>query len=372
MNKKLIFIVIAAALSLGVVWWQYPQLQNTYKNIEILQEPVIPVQVKTNTQSNNNEPVYKEIPSRKVLNNNYHIFQTFNNCGPAAMSMALSYYGINVTQQELGEQLRPYQNPQGDNDDKSVTLEEVAKKAEEYDLLAYRRPNGNIDIIKLFIANDIPVIARTWLKVDDDIGHYRIIKGYDDSRGELVQDDSLQGKNLWYKYDDFNAIWKKFNFEYLVLVPKEKEQIAQEILGDDAEFEKSWERAVENIQKELNQNSTDTDMRFNLSVALYNIGEYEKSVEEFEKVETSLSKRTLWYQIEPIKSYYELNDYERVFEITDNILNNGNKAFSELYVLRGDIYKKQGNIEAAREEYEKAVFYNKNLKEAHNALNSIN
>lgn len=363
---------MAIVVLVSIVTWQYPNIINTYKNVEVLQGPVKPVQVKTNNSNKEEPPTFKEIPSRKVLNNDYHIFQTFNNCGPAAMSMALSYYDINVSQQELGQELRPYQNPQGDNDDKSVTLEEVAQKAKDYELIPYRRPNGNMDIVKLFIANDIPVIARTWLKVDDDIGHYRVIKGYDESIGGIVQDDSLQGKNLWYSYEDFNAIWKKFNYEYLVLVPKEKEEIAIEILGDDADFEESWKKAVQNIKQELAQNPNDIDLRFNLSVALYNTGDYLESTQEFEKVESKLSKRTLWYQIEPIKAYYELGEYDRVLNLTENILNNGNRAFSELYIIRGDIYKNQGNTERAREEYEKAILYNSNLEIAKESLKLLN
>src|SRR3989344_2491877 len=78
-------------------------------------------------------------PSKKVLNSNYHVFQSFNNCGPAALSMALSYYGINVSQEVLGQALRPYQVPGGNNDDKSVTLEELAEKSKEYNLVPYHR-----------------------------------------------------------------------------------------------------------------------------------------------------------------------------------------------------------------------------------------
>ena len=38
------------------------------------------------------------IPEAKVLAGGSHLFQTFNNCGPAVLSMALSYYGIDVSQ----------------------------------------------------------------------------------------------------------------------------------------------------------------------------------------------------------------------------------------------------------------------------------
>lgn len=307
----------------------------------------------------------------KIFPNDYHIYQTFNNCGPAALSMALSYYGISESQQTLGLALRPFQNTAGDNDDKSVTLEELAEKSKDYGLVPYHRPNGNSELIKLFITYDIPVVTRTWLKVTDDIGHYRVVKGYDDSTKEFIQDDSLQGKNLIYSYADFDAIWKKFNYEYLVLVPEAKKEIAETILGENADFKKAWENAVIVAKKEVDNNPQDVDALFNLSVAYYNVGEYQKSVNEFEKVENRIPFRTLWYQIEPIKAYYELGNYDRVFAITDKTLNPYNRAFSELYIIRGNIYKKQGQNELAREEFEKAVFYNINLKSAQEALASL-
>ncbi len=310
-------------------------------------------------------------PPQKILPTNYHIFQSFNNCGPAALSMALSHYGITKTQEELGQSLRPYQIANGDNDDKSVTLDELAEKAKEYNLIPYHRPNGSIDLVKRFIASDIPVIARTWLHPNEDIGHFRVIKGYDDSTQEIIQDDSFEGHDLRYKYSDFNGMWGKFSYEYLALVPKGKEQIAQAILATDFDKQLAWERAVKNAEKELAKNPQDTYSRFNLSVALYNTKDYQKSVIEFEKVENQLPFRTLWYQIEPIQAYYEIGDYHRVFAITDQILNNQNRAFSELYIIRGKIYQKQGEIDSAKHEFEKAVLYNSNLKEAKEALNSL-
>lgn len=297
----------------------------------------------------------------KILSNNYHTFQSFNNCGPASLSMTLSYFGINISQQELGQQLRPYQIPGGDNDDKSVTLEELAEKSKEYGLIPFHRPNGNTDLIKLFITYDIPVLTRTWTKQNEDIGHYRVVKGYDETTREFIQDDSLQGKNLRYSFDSFNELWEKFNFEYLVLVPEEKKEIAEAILGEDSDPKTAWQNAVKLSEQQLEKNPDDIYARFNLSVALYNAGEYQKSVEEFEKVESRLPFRTLWYQIEPIEAYFELGNYQRVFEITERVLNYHNRAFSELYFLRGQIYLKQEDKESTKSEFDKAVFYNNNF-----------
>lgn len=311
-------------------------------------------------------------PVSKTLVNNYHIFETFNNCGPASLSMALSYYGVQKTQAELGQELRPHQNPNGINDDKSVTLEELANKSSEYNLIPYHRPNGSIDMLKLLITYDLPIITRTWTKIDEDIGHYRVIKGFDDNTKQVIQDDSLQGKNLKFTYSEFDKLWQKFNYEFLVLVPKQKQEIVEQILGENKDEKASWAKAVKNSKKLLEENQDNIYARFNLSVAFFNTGEYQKSVDEYEKVEDKLAFRTLWYQLEPVKSYFQLGNYQRVFQITDKIFSNQNKGYSEAYLLRGYSYLKQNNKSAAKLEFEKAVLYNKFLKEAQFALNSIN
>ncbi len=311
-------------------------------------------------------------PAQKILPTAYHIFQSFNNCGPAALSMALRFYGIEKSQEELGQTLRPWQNPEGINDDKSVTLEEVAEESKKYGFIPYRRPNGDVEKIKLFITYDLPVITRTWLKADEDIGHYRVVKGYNSETNQLIQDDSLQNKNLWYSYDEFNVVWSKFNYEYLVLVPIDKVEIAEAILGEDLDEKTAWRKAAVRSEKMLSENPNDSTAGFNLSVAYYNTGEYQKSVDEFEKIESQLPFRTLWYQIEPIQAYYELGKYDRVFAITDAILNNQNRAYEHAYLLRGKSYQKQGQTDLARGEFEKAVLYNSNLKEAQKARAAIN
>jgi hypothetical protein len=311
-------------------------------------------------------------PVQKILPTDYHVFQSFNNCGPAALSMALRFYGVEKSQEELGRTLRPWQNAEGINDDKSVTLEELAEESKKYGFVPYHRPNGDMEKIKLFITYDMPVITRTWLTPTEDIGHYRVVKGYNAETGQIIQDDSLQNKNLWYTYEDFNVIWGKFNYEYLVLVPEDKKEIADAILGEDIDEKTAWRKAVERSQKILTENPNDLTARFNLSVAYYNNGEYQKSVDEFEKVESLLPFRTLWYQIEPILAYYELGNYDRVFALTDAILNFQNLAYEQAYLIRGKSYQKLGQIDLARIEFEKAIYYNSNFEEAKDALASLN
>jgi tetratricopeptide (TPR) repeat protein len=302
------------------------------------------------------EPIFDNAPtlppseSAKILTGGTHVFQTFNNCGPASLSMALSYYGIKASQHELGDILRPYQVASGDNDDKTTTFAEMDHLAQTYGFTIFVRPNGNSEIVKNFINLGIPVIAKTWTKPNEDIGHFRVIKGYDDVAGTFVQDDSLQGKNLTYSYEDFNVLWEAFGYQYLVLVPSEKVEMAKVILGEDLDESVAWEKLL----------ASDT-AEFNKLVSLYRLGRYQEAVGVYERIKDSLPRRMLWYQIEPILAYQKVGSYDKVFEITNHLIENGNRAFSEAYQIRGEIYESQGKTEEAKAEFEKVLMYNKNF-----------
>lgn len=310
-------------------------------------------------------------PSTALLANDYQVYETWNNCGPASLSVALSYFGIQQSQAALGEALRPYQNTSGDNDDKDVTMDELAHFARGSSLLTYHRPSGSIALLKRFIAAGMPVIAETVLTKDDDIGHFRVVKGYDDTAGVVVQDDSMQGHNVRFSYADFDTMWKKYNYKYLVLVPTRKRQLAEAILGRDLHARATWLAAARMDRAALAADPTDVDSQFNLSVALYYTGDYRGSVAAFEQVQNRLPPRTLWYQIEPIEAYYALGDYQTVVTLSDTILGGGDRAFSQLYILRGRIDLKQGNLQAARAEFSNAVRYNVHLQAAQDALRSV-
>jgi hypothetical protein len=300
-----------------------------------------------------------------------HFYQTFNNCGPATLAMILNYYGINVDQKDLGLKLRPFQNPQGDNDDKHVGLDEMAYEAELKGFNTLYLPNGDIELIKKFIYKDIPVITVTWLNNKEDIGHYRAVRGYNDNLGILIQDDSYQGPNKEYKYQDFLDLWQPFNYKYLVVYPKDKQSIVEKIVGEENEPDVVWANALERAKKETLEQPDNAYPLFNQSVAQYYLGNFQESVDIYEDTKNELPGRMLWYQYEPIQAYVELKEYSTALGLIENILNNNNKAYSELYLERGNIYLAQGDKTKALTEYEKALNYNKNYRDAQLAIDKL-
>jgi len=352
-----LFLIIGSVVFFAIELIQRSQRNNspniaTESNVLLRQPSEIPLPTPTTSLT------LLPPPESKILPGGTHTFQTFNNCGPASLSMALSYYGIGATQLQLGSELRPFQNPQGNNDDKSVTLAELAGRGQEYGFIAYHRPAGDSEMVKLFIAYDILVITRTWLKPGEDIGHYRVIKGYDQTTGEFIQDDSLQGKDLRYSYQRYNELWEAFNYEFLVFVPEDKKAIAEAILGDKLDPQNAWQLALTQADTQLQTNPNNIYAGFNRSVALYHLGRDQESIAAYEQVANKLPSRMLWYQIEPLLAYYQLGDTDRVMSMSQQILTNQNRAFSELQYLRGMIFRKNNQETQAQEAFSAAQRYN--------------
>jgi tetratricopeptide (TPR) repeat protein len=382
MNRK-ILIAIVLIFFLGIagyfVYQNRPKPPVTSKFVQnVRQEKDEPVSTDTaqlDTRLESEKPVLKDKKVEIVEPGNYvelknpkHIYQTFNNCGPATLSMILSWYGVDVSQAELGQKMRPYQNPQGDNDDKTIFTHEFVDWAEKYELQALGRVNGDIELLKKFTSNNIPVVVKTWLNPNDDIGHFRIVRGFDEAKQVIIQDDSYQGPNKKISYFDFLSMWQPFNYDYIIVYTPEMQAKVKAIIGAEMDEAVSWENALKRAEKEKSLDSDNPYPDFNVSTAAFHLGDFKRSVSAFEQVEFKLPKRMLWYQIEPIRAYQELEDFTRVFQITENILNNGNRAFPELYMIRGEIYLLQGNKDKASQEFELALKYNPNFSEAKQAL----
>ena len=346
--------------------------QNIPNQTKIVDKDVLTSDSSTTDLKLDKKPVDLKNPGDFAqLTNNYHVYQSFNNCGPATLSMAMSWYGVKVPQEELASKMRPFQHPKGDNDDKTIFTYEFVNWANEYGLEAIGRVNGDIELLRKFIANGIPVVVKTWLKPNEDIGHFRFVTGYDDNKKIIVQDDSYEGPNKKIGYYDFLTMWQAFNYSYVVVYTPDLKDKVESIIGEDVDEKVAWENALRRAEEESKKDENNPYPYFNMSVASYHLEDYERSVKEFEKVENILPRRMLWYQIEPIKAYQKLKNYDKVFEISEKILENGNRSFSELYMIRGEIYLEQGLKDKAREQFELALKYNENQESTVTVLRQL-
>jgi hypothetical protein len=149
--------------------------------------------------------------------------QTLNNCGPTSIAIVLGYYDHWITQSTVNEHVPPGPSPC-----------QIADYVLRYDLRArpYWSPRSDVTPIRLLLANGIPVIANQLLEQDSDIGHYRVIKGYDDKSGAFITDDPLQRKGPDYRltYETFDKLSNPGAF--IPVYPPKKDSLVRSLMKE--------------------------------------------------------------------------------------------------------------------------------------------
>lgn len=298
-------------------------------------------------------PAFKPPPKSAVLPGAVWVPQTFNNCGPATVSMTLQYFGLNIGQDITKKDLRT--NP----DDTNVFTYEIRDYlAKNYDIQSKLFYNGDINLLKTLVANGFYVILENWLHPNEDIGHFVIIRGYDDDRGVLIADDSFIGTNVTFFYDQFDKTqWKPFNYEYLPVYKKDMEPILKAIVGNNSDAKTMYQNAVVKNRQTLDQNSNDMYAWFNLGTSYYGLEDYKNAKIAFEKARAiGWPRRMLWYQIQPVQTYNKLGEFDKALILAnEGLLYNG--KFNELLLEKAIALKGLGRISEAREVINQAILY---------------
>lgn len=326
------------------------------------------VDTKTIEKNSQADKIVVTIPGTKaLLPGAKWVPQSFNNCGPATTSMILQYFGFNVDQNTTKARLR------SNFDDKNVfTYEIVDYLKKDYNIESKLLYNGDLNRLKSLIANGFYVLIEDYLHPNEDIGHFTIIRGFDDEKQVFIADDSYLGINIVYNYDEFDSSqWKPFNREYTPVYKASQQRLLEAVLGDDLDPQKMFEKAVVRNQADINQNPSDMAAYFNLGTSYYGLKQYAKAKVAFEKSRSlGWSFRILWYQIQPIKNSNALGDYKQAIELA-NLALNSNDSFAEVHLEKAISYKGLGDKTQARSEAEKALFYAPNLTTASDFLSSL-
>lgn len=316
--RHLTFIILASLIFVATSYLRHPATA--------VDSPVTPAKTSFN-QLINTIPVIEPGVST-VLPGATWVPQTFNNCGPAATSMALQYFGYTVNQEETKAHLRT------NADDKNVFIWEIADYLKnDYGIESKLLYNGDIPTLKKLIANGFYIMVEDWLHPNGDIGHVLIIRGFDDAKGVLIGDDSYLGVGVNYPYEQWeNTQWKPFNREYLPLYTKDKEALLQKIIGEDWDQQRMYEKAIAKAETEIKENSSDMYAYFNLGASLFALNNFQKANEAFDKSKNlGWPKRMLWYQIQPIQTKNALGLYAEAIELA-NLALWANDSFTEAHV----------------------------------------
>lgn len=294
-----------------------------------------------------------------------HERQTWNNCGPATISMLLSYFGHTATQREAAAFLKP------DREDKNVSPDELVAYAHSLGYEARVIVGSDLNMIRTFVANGLPVIIETWFipEPNDEMGHYQLVIGYDED--ELIFYDSYQGPNVRETFAQVEPLWKVFNRTAIAVWTSELTPLVDAILGERADERVMHQRALEQSLAEVAADPKDKFAWFNVGTNQLALGNYPAAAEAFDTArQLELPWRMMWYQFGPYVTYFELGRYADVIELATLTLRRVKNLEESLY-WRGRAYAAVGNAKAARADFEAALRYNRRFTLAREALNAI-
>jgi tetratricopeptide (TPR) repeat protein len=318
----------------------------------------VPTLTPTSTQA----PVHKAI----TLNGVRHVWQDWNNCGPATLSMVLSYYGHSETQQDVATVVKP------NKWDLNVSPWELAAYPRSLELEALVREGGRIGLIKAFLDHRIPVMLEMWYYPDEHGGgHYRMIVGYDEATEEWIAYDVQLGPGYRVSFGQQDEEWQVLNRLYIVVYRPEQESIVHDIVGDEMDDVVMYQRALEVALAERETDPDDPYAWFNVGTNHAALGNHREASEAYDQARIlGLPFRMLWYQFGPFEAYMAQGRYRDVIDLaTANLEMVGNQEESHTYLGRAK--QALGEVEAARRCYQEALEYHPGFPPAAEALASL-
>ncbi len=302
-----------------------------------------------------------------------HSQQDWNNCGPATLTMAMSYFGWTRDQQYARTYLRP------NREDKNVSPDELVRFVNtRSQLRAIARVGGDLTTLKLLIANRFPVIVERGIMFEayDWVGHYQLLVAYDDAQRVFYAFDSFlgtgaAGMGVQESYAALDADWRAFNRTYIVVYNPADENILRDILGPRFDERQSAQIALEQAQAEARQNRQDAFAWFNLGSSLTMLERYAEAASAFDRArQLELPWRMLWYQFGIFEAYYEVGRYDDVLSLVQSNLTTS-PELEESYYWRGRVFAAQGDRARAEAEFRRALSYNSTFEAARQALERL-
>ena len=218
-------------------------------------------------------------PTSVVFPEMKHVWQSLNNCGPAAVVMVLSTLGVDANQETArlalrGADVRRGMGPQG-----------VGPWVKEnFDLRSTWRNGGTIDTIKALVANGFAPMVTQWMQDPwvSRIAHWRTVRGYDDAASVVYVNDSMLGNMVALPYEWFGRNWQSFSYRYMVIYKPEDEKLLKAIMGpqvSDAVMRRDL--YARSKSEALTQNTNFAWLAY--GEAAYSFGMFEEAVAAFEK-----------------------------------------------------------------------------------------
>lgn len=340
-----------------------------------------PTPTPTPTQTPTPTPI--PLPDSYIISGMVNIPQSFNNCGPANMTIALNYYGDPTSQSTAAGFLKP--NPE----DRNVSPWQIKEFVEtNTNLKTNIHAGGDLEMLKRLVANGFPTVIERGIDFNDGkgwYGHYLTVFGYDNATEVFTAMNTYSipfaPNGEPFSYAEIEENWKHFNNTFYVIYPPEREFELNTILGETLVQEVAmWEYTIELANQDIAANPSDKWAWFNLGSAKTELGRitglatyYEEGAAAFDQARLlDLPYRMLWYQHRPYMAYHKVGRFQDVIDLADvTLLTTGGQKVEETYYWKGNALVFMGDGGGAVEAYQQALAVNENFYFAQWALDSI-
>ncbi|MBU1660397.1 MAG: C39 family peptidase [Chloroflexi bacterium] len=301
--------------------------------------------------------------------------QDWNNCGPAALSMYLHFYGWEGNQFDIAAMLKPQRK------DRNVNVEELVPYARNYAgwLHTQYRVGGDTELLKQFIAAGIPVMIESsfyfagayWPNDDLWAAHYLLVTGYDDAAGNFTVQDTYHGPNRLRDYETLDEYWQPFNRVYILIYLPAQEETVKSILGSRWDEAINRQQALEAAQAEIDANPGDAFAWFNLGTNQLYFERYAEAAEAYDQARTiGLPQRMLRYQFGPFFAYFHSGRIDELLTLTKYALQR-TPTSEEALLWHGWALYREGDINGAVANFNAALEANYNYGDAQYALDFV-
>jgi hypothetical protein len=221
----------------------------------------------------------KAAPARAVLPEMKHVWQSLNNCGPASVVMALSTFGVDVTQEFARVPLR------GSNILSGMGPQRVdGWVSSNFGLHSVWRNNGTNDLLRRLVANGFAPLVTQWMQDPSisRIAHWRVVRGYDDAAQTFYVNDPMLGNMVSLSYQWFQNNWQPFSYRYMVIYEPKDEALLRAIVGDDWNDARMRKNFYERTKAEAAAHDTSAAW-LAFGEAAYGYGMFREAVSAFER-----------------------------------------------------------------------------------------
>lgn len=294
-----------------------------------------------------------------------HFWQSRNNCGPTAVAMAVSIFGVAVDPDQARWALRP--EPESIGMDPS----RVPAYVKGLGLMARPRVNGEIETLRRLVAADVPVLVTQWLSTSMRLEHYRLVVGYDMVGRRLLVHDSTLGPYVWLSEGEFQTLWAPTGRAYIPVYRPFQEATVASLIGRDWDDTVMYRRAYDRAVDEVWGTPNDPWVWARLGFFAYSLGDPRTALTAWQNARfLNLPQGEYWLPAWMSAAALDLTDFATALNYADQALKQ-TPSSPGLYYIRGRALQALGQTAEAAREYRRAVELEPSFAAARAALDSV-